>query len=55
MFEIAFGFVLFMISICVFAAVLIAGPAMFAGHICLAILFACMLGMWLGVVIVARA
>jgi len=50
------GVVLFLVCIITFSALVFTGfGALLAGHLTLAILFACMVGMWLGAYFVANA
>lgn len=56
MFNLVFGFILFLISIITFTLLTFTGlGAVAAGHFTLAILFVCMVGMWLGAYFVANA
>jgi hypothetical protein len=50
-----FGLIVIAISLAFFAATLIFGAALLAGHVALAILCACMFGMGIGVSIIERA
>jgi hypothetical protein len=49
-----FGFILFLVSIAIFTAILVSGAPFLAGHVALAILLICMFGMGLGVTIIER-
>ena len=52
--NVTFGFVLFLVSIAIFTAILITGAPFLAGHVALAILLLCMFGMAIGVTIIER-
>ena len=52
--NVTFGFIMFLISIAIFTAILVGGAALFSGHVALAILLACMFGMGIGVSIIER-
>jgi hypothetical protein len=52
--NVSFGFILFLVSIAIFTAILITGAPFLAGHVALAILCACMFGMGIGVTIIER-
>jgi len=52
--NVTFGFILFLVSIAIFTAILITGAPFLAGHVALAILLACMFGMAIGVTIIER-
>ncbi len=49
-----FGFILFIVSIAIFTAILVTGASFLAGHVALAILLVCMFGMGVGVTIIER-
>ena len=49
-----FGFMLFLVSITTFAAILVTGATFLSGHVALAILLLCMFGMGIGVTIIER-
>ena len=51
--NVSFGFIVFLISIATFTLILLTGAPFLAGHVALAILCACMFGMWIGAAIVA--
>jgi len=53
--NVYFGFILFLVSIAIFTAILITGAPFLAGHVALAILCACMFGMFAGVLIIENA
>jgi hypothetical protein len=52
--NVAFGFIVFLVSIAIFTAILITGAPFLAGHVALAILLLCMIGMGIGVTIIER-
>ena len=52
--NVTFGFLMFLISIAIFTAMLVGGAALFSGHVALAVLLACMFGMGIGVSIIER-
>lgn len=52
--NVAFGFIMFLISIAIFTAMLVGGAALFSGHAALAILLVSMFGMGIGVSIIER-
>ena len=49
--NVTLGFILFIVSIAIFTAILVTGAPFLAGHVALAILCACMFGMWIGTAI----
>ncbi len=53
--NVSFGFILFLVSISIFTAILVTGAPFLAGHVALAILCACMFGMGIGVTIIERS
>lgn len=52
--NVAFGFIMFLVSIAIFTAMLVGGAALFSGHVALAILLVSMFGMGIGVSIIER-
>lgn len=52
--DTVFGFILFIVSIAIFTAILVTGAPFLAGHVALAILLVCMFGMAIGVTIIER-
>jgi hypothetical protein len=52
--NVTFGLIVIAIFLAIFGAALIVGPALVAGNVVLAILCACMFGMWAGVFIIER-
>jgi hypothetical protein len=52
--NVTFGFIMFLVSIAIFTAMLVGGAALFSGHVALALLLACMFGMGIGVSIIER-
>jgi hypothetical protein len=52
--NVTFGLIVIAIFLAIFGAALIVGPALVAGNVVLAILCACMCGMWAGVFIIEQ-
>jgi hypothetical protein len=52
--NVTFGFILYIVSIAIFTAILVTGAPFLAGHLALAVLLACMFGMGIGVSIIER-
>jgi hypothetical protein len=52
--NVTFGLLVIALFLAIFGAALIVGPAFMAGNVVLAILCACMFGMWAGVFIIER-
>lgn len=53
--NIVFGFFVFLLSLVTFAGILLTGAPWVAGNVTLAVLMACMYGIWLGAYIIAKA
>lgn len=52
--NVTFGFIMFLVNIAIFTAILLTGAPFLAGHVALAILLVCMFGMGIGVTIIER-
>lgn len=52
--NVTFGFIMFLVNIAIFTAILVTGAPFLAGHVALAILLVCMFGMGIGVTIIER-
>lgn len=53
--NVNFGFIVSLLSMAIFAITLFFGATLFAGHVALAILCACLFGIWAGIFIIEQS